>query len=41
MDKIKLCMKYDTCRRCPMNKFCEAEYRKQEEEKKHREQENK
>lgn len=22
-------MKYDTCRRCPKNKQCEAEYQKQ------------
>ena len=33
MDKIKFCMKYDTCRRCPLNSVCEAEYKKQEEEK--------
>lgn len=30
-------MKYDTCRRCPRNKLCELEYRKQEEEKLHEE----
>lgn len=30
MKKIALCMKYDTCKRCPMNKKCEAEYQKQE-----------
>lgn len=29
--KVELCMKYDTCRRCPRNKECEAEYKKQEE----------
>lgn len=28
---IELCMKYDTCKRCPRNKICEANYRKQEE----------
>lgn len=28
-------MKYDTCRRCPRNKKCEAEIRKQEKAKKH------
>lgn len=31
--KVELCMKYDTCRRCPKNKQCEAEFKKQE--KKH------
>lgn len=24
-------MKYDTCRRCPKNKQCEAEFKKQQE----------
>ena len=33
MEKIELCMKYDTCRRCPLNILCEAEYKKQVEEK--------
>ncbi len=28
---IALCMKYDTCKRCPNNKECEAEFKKQEE----------
>jgi len=30
MDAVKLCMKYDTCRRCPRNKQCEAEYQRQQ-----------
>lgn len=29
---VTLCMKYDTCRRCPKNKECEAEYTKQEKD---------
>ncbi len=31
MKPIELCMKYDTCKRCPLNKYCEAEIKKQEE----------
>lgn len=31
MKTIELCMKYDTCKRCPLNKQCEAELKKQEE----------
>lgn len=31
--RIELCMKYDTCKRCPKNKQCEAEYKKQEEKR--------
>lgn len=26
--RIELCIKYDTCKRCPNNKECEAEYKK-------------
>lgn len=26
-------MKYDTCKRCPMNKKCEAEFKKQDKGK--------
>lgn len=29
MKTIDLCMKYDTCKRCPLNKKCEAEYKEQ------------
>jgi hypothetical protein len=29
MKLSELCMKYDTCKRCPMNRKCEAEYQKQ------------
>lgn len=28
-------MKYDTCNRCPLNKKCEAEIKRQENEKQH------
>ena len=28
MNTIEFCMKYDTCKRCPLNKRCEAEYNK-------------
>ena len=31
MSTTKLCMRYDTCRRCPKNKECEAEFKKQQE----------
>ncbi len=31
--KVSLCMRFDTCKRCPKNKRCEAEYIRQE--KKH------
>ena len=27
-------MRYDTCNRCPLNKKCEAEFKKQEKAKK-------
>jgi hypothetical protein len=37
MKDIELCMRYDACKRCPRNKFCEYEFRKQEEAKKHKE----
>ena len=30
MRDTELCMKYDTCKRCPNNKKCEAEYKKQD-----------
>lgn len=30
---IKYCMKYDTCKRCPQNKICEKEFRKEEKQK--------
>ena len=29
--KVSLCMKYDTCKRCPRNKLCELELKRQEE----------
>lgn len=41
MNNFALCMKYDTCRRCPKNKFCEKEYQKQVKEKERNEQKNK
>lgn len=31
--KFGLCMKFDTCKRCPKNIICEAEYLKREEKK--------
>jgi len=31
--KGELCMKFDTCKRCPKNKLCEAELLKQEEKR--------
>ena len=31
MKPIEFCMKYDTCKRCPLNKQCEEEIKKQEE----------
>ena len=31
MREIELCMKYDTCNRCPLNKRCEDEYRREVE----------
>ena len=33
MREIELCMKYDTCNRCPLNSKCEEEYRKEMEQK--------
>ena len=30
MRDIELCMKYDTCKRCPLNKKCEDEYRNEQ-----------
>ena len=33
MKEIELCMIYDTCRRCPLNKKCDAEYEKQDKNK--------
>ncbi len=33
MKDIELCMKYDTCKRCPKNKECETEYQKQDKAK--------
>ena len=42
MREIELCMKYDTCKRCPLNKRCEAEYNKQDrDERKNREKKRK
>ena len=35
MGAIELCMKYDTCLRCPNNALCEYEYRKELEQKQH------
>ena len=35
MKEIELCMKY-TCKRCPLNKKCEEEYRKTKEGKRER-----
>ena len=29
MREIELCMKYDTCNRCPLNQKCEEEYQKE------------
>lgn len=31
MKSIELCMKYDTCKRCPMNRICEEEYKREME----------
>ena len=31
MKEIEFCMKYDTCKRCPLNIKCEVEQKKQEE----------
>ena len=36
MREIELCMQYDTCKRCPLNKKCEAEYKQHEKEKDNR-----
>lgn len=36
MKEIELCMKYDTCKRCPLNKRCEEEYSKSKEAKRER-----
>ena len=33
MREIELCMKYDTCNRCPLNMKCEEEYQKEMEQK--------
>ena len=33
MREIELCMKYDTCRRCPLNKRCEDEYQQREKQR--------
>ena len=33
MKEIELCMIYDTCNRCPLNKKCEEEYQKEMEQK--------
>ena len=33
MKEIELCMKYDTCNRCPLNMKCEEEYQKEMEQK--------
>lgn len=33
MKTIELCMKYDTCLRCPLNKRCEAEFKREQERK--------
>ena len=30
MNTLEFCMIYDTCKRCPLNKKCEAEYKKQD-----------
>jgi hypothetical protein len=30
MKQTELCMKFDTCKRCPLNRKCEAEYKRQE-----------
>lgn len=34
-------MKYDTCNRCPRNRECEKEYKKQEKQKQHSKKKNK
>ena len=34
-------MRYDTCRRCPKNKVCEREFKKQEKKKQHNKKGNK
>ena len=31
--RFELCMKFDTCKRCPKNKLCEAELKRQEEKR--------
>jgi len=31
MEKIKNCMKYDTCKRCPQSRKCEEELEKEKE----------
>ena len=42
MREIELCMKYDVCTRCPLNKKCEDEYKKQEKtERKNRDEKRK
>lgn len=33
MREIELCMRYDTCNRCPLNQRCEEEYQKEMEQK--------
>ena len=38
MKFIELCMKYDTCKRCPLNKQCEAEFQKEQRKKDDRKQ---
>ena len=42
MRDTELCMKYDTCKRCPKNKQCEKEYEKHNKwERKNREEKRK
>ena len=42
MRDTELCMIYDTCKRCPKNKKCEAEYKKHEKaERKNRKEKRK
>ena len=36
MEKAEFCMKYDTCKRCPLNKKCEADYQKEQKKKDNR-----
>ena len=32
MNELELCMKYaNTCKRCPLNRVCEGEYQREEE----------